>query len=179
MPPGWSASGPQLIYTSYFAAADYSQAAFSTDAILAQLNLADFQQLNEYADVRFTIQNTTTGTVTLNHPGGTNVYTNSVDLIGELQTLVIEGAALPGDFNLNGTVDGADYVVWRKNINTPATYNTWRAHFGLTQTTASASGVSPAASIPEPGAILLAAAAGVLFPGCSSRRRRRMASCNV
>jgi probable HAF family extracellular repeat protein len=41
--------------------------------------------------------------------------------------------ALPGDFNGNGTVDAADYVVWRKGMGTIYTqhdYNVWRAHFG-------------------------------------------------
>ena len=37
---------------------------------------------------------------------------------------------LPGDFNHDGTVDAADYIVWRKTDGTPAGYNTWRANFG-------------------------------------------------
>jgi hypothetical protein len=42
-------------------------------------------------------------------------------------------AAVPpviGDYNGNGVVDAADYVVWRKIDGTPAGYNAWRAHFG-------------------------------------------------
>ena len=39
-------------------------------------------------------------------------------------------AHLPGDFNNDGTVDAADYVVWRKNDGTQAGYDAWRAHFG-------------------------------------------------
>ena len=49
-------------------------------------------------------------------------------------------AALTGDYNGNGTVDAADYVLWRnggplQNDSTPATvgpedYNVWRANFG-------------------------------------------------
>ncbi len=35
-----------------------------------------------------------------------------------------------GDYNHDGTVDAADYVVWRKTgINGPQGYNEWRAHF--------------------------------------------------
>jgi hypothetical protein len=57
---------------------------------------------------------------------------------------------IPGDFNQNGIVDAADYVVWRKYVGTTyaqADYNTWRAHFGQT----AGSGTSHTApSIPEP-----------------------------
>jgi hypothetical protein len=40
-------------------------------------------------------------------------------------------AALPGDFNRDGTVDAADYVLWRKSPadfgGDPDEYNSWRA----------------------------------------------------
>ena len=38
-----------------------------------------------------------------------------------------------GDFNGDGKVDMADYVVWRHNFGAPFTmddYNTWRQYFG-------------------------------------------------
>ncbi|MEX2307362.1 MAG: PEP-CTERM sorting domain-containing protein [Pirellulales bacterium] len=41
-----------------------------------------------------------------------------------------ESVNLPGDFNGDGRVDAADYVVWRKNNGTETEFNTWRAHFG-------------------------------------------------
>jgi tartrate-resistant acid phosphatase type 5 len=40
---------------------------------------------------------------------------------------------LPGDFNISGAVETADYIVWRKGLGTASTdtdYNTWRLHFG-------------------------------------------------
>ncbi len=40
--------------------------------------------------------------------------------------------ALPGDFNANGVVDAADYVLWRKSDGTQDGYNIWRTHFGET-----------------------------------------------
>ena len=43
--------------------------------------------------------------------------------------------AFPGDFNGDGSVNAADYVVWRKGLGTaytPNDYNVWRAHFGQT-----------------------------------------------
>ena len=35
-----------------------------------------------------------------------------------------------GDYNDDGAVNAADYVVWRKTDGTPEGYNTWRANFG-------------------------------------------------
>ena len=42
----------------------------------------------------------------------------------------IEIPGITGDYNNNGTVDAADYVVWRKNDGTQDGYDTWRANFG-------------------------------------------------
>jgi T5SS/PEP-CTERM-associated repeat protein len=58
---------------------------------------------------------------------------------------------LPGDYNFNGIVDAADYVVWRKNDGSPAGYNAWRMHFG--QTAGSGSGAIANAAIPEPSTL--------------------------
>jgi hypothetical protein len=47
--------------------------------------------------------------------------------------IVLLPFALSGDFNRNGTVDAADYVVWRKGLNTVFTqfdFNVWRSNFG-------------------------------------------------
>jgi hypothetical protein len=76
-------------------------------------------------------------------------------------------AFLTGDYNANGKVDGADYVVWRKNKNTTNSlpnnpiggaigqvhYDQWRAHFG--QIAGSGSSVSANTIVPEPAALLL------------------------
>jgi hypothetical protein len=63
---------------------------------------------------------------------------------------------VPGDFNGDGAVNGADYVVWRKTDGTQAGYNLWRAHFGQT----AGSGVAlrsaePLSAVPEPAALML------------------------
>jgi hypothetical protein len=66
-----------------------------------------------------------------------------------------------GDFNGDGVVDAADYVVWRNNDGTQAGYNTWRANFGTVQAVGSGSVIvesgqsAPATTIPEPTSILL------------------------
>ena len=74
--------------------------------------------------------------------------------------LIAPGPALPGDFNANGVVDAADYVLWRNggplaNDTTPgvqpADYDVWQAHFG--QTVGSGAGTS--AAVPEPASMLL------------------------
>jgi hypothetical protein len=97
--------------------------------------------------------------VTYNAGAGTVVLSNF---------LAVE---LPGDFNFDGKVDGADYVVWRKNAMAPEAFNTWRANFGATAGSAS----SINATVPEPATALLL----VLGVALKSRKaRRRMPSPN-
>lgn len=88
---------------------------------------------------------------------------------------------LPGDYNGDNMVDGADYVVWRKNVDTTARlpndltpgsvstgdYNIWRSHFGEVWPGAG-SGVGSLA-VPEPAAVVLASIA--LTFGAVWRRR--------
>ena len=93
-------------------------------------------------------------------------------------------AVLPGDYNKNGNVDAADYVVWRKNEGTSnllpndliggtigaAQYDQWRSHFG--QIAGSGLAASSLATVPEPAStilMILGAAFGIF-------RRRRVAS---
>ncbi len=44
--------------------------------------------------------------------------------------LLTPAPELQGDYNQNGTVDAADYVVWRKSGGLQEGYNSWRANFG-------------------------------------------------
>jgi hypothetical protein len=65
-------------------------------------------------------------------------------------------AVVPGDFNNSGTVDAADYVVWRKGLGTTYTrtdYDVWRAHFG--QTAGSGTGAGVNAAVPEPATMVM------------------------
>ena len=91
------------------------------------------------------------------------------------------GPSLSGDYNNNGVVDAADYVVWRTNQGTTnvlpndpiggmigtAQYNQWRAHFG--QTAGSGASASVNATVPEPGTLVPMVFAAV---GWRLRRRR-------
>jgi hypothetical protein len=96
-------------------------------------------------------------------------------------TIAEAPAGLPGDYNDDGKVDAADYIIWRKNEGTMNTlpndpdggtigvnqYNTWRENFGAMG--GGGSGLSYAA-VPEPTtAGLLIAAAFAL--GVSRRGR--------
>jgi serralysin len=71
---------------------------------------------------------------------------------------------LNGDYNGDGKVDAADYVVWRKNgINGLQGYNDWRANFGSTAPGA-------VSAVPEPTTLV-----GALVPLCLLMCRRRRA----
>jgi hypothetical protein len=91
---------------------------------------------------------------------------------------------LPGDYNFNGIVDVADYVVWRKAIGTNNfaadgdgdgmvdndDYVVWQANFGNTASLP-ASGAA-LGSIPEPSTLALCQL--VLLPLVTGSRRRSM-----
>src|SRR5262249_12465341 len=87
---------------------------------------------------------------------------NRIITLNELPSLPwSNSASIPGDFNHNGTVDMADYVVWRKSrgqtgwglaadsdlngVVNDADYAVWRSHFGQPPGSGSFNG----AEIPE------------------------------
>jgi hypothetical protein len=80
-------------------------------------------------------------------------------------------AAPPGDYNGDGSVDAADYVMWRKSdINGAQGYTDWRTNFGAGGTGGSGMGLVSTAAVPEPGVMGLAML-GLLY-GCLIRRSR-------
>jgi autotransporter-associated beta strand protein len=75
---------------------------------------------------------------------------------GRLEVTTFIAPPLAGDFNEDGVVDGADYVVWRNGLDvtySQADYDVWRANFGRT----AGSGASnySAATVPEPCSVAL------------------------
>jgi hypothetical protein len=100
-------------------------------------------------------------------------FVGSTGNLGYLNDMQIEGVsvALNGDYNNNGKVDAADYVVWR---NDPAAhggaggYDVWRMNFGNPPGAGSAVGAG--AAVPEPASLLFAVAAVIAMAGISRRR---------
>jgi hypothetical protein len=82
---------------------------------------------------------------------------HSLAFIG--QELTIDGVSLglgiPGDLNRDGSVDAADYVVWRKTDNSSWNMSNFRRYFGV------ARGSASAVAVPEPTTCLLWAIAAM------------------
>ncbi len=93
-----------------------------------------------------------------------NVTSNTAGVL-----LRVAAASLLGDYNGDGKVNAADYVVWRKNHGTAADYTTWRRNFG--RMTSGSGGSAEAA--PEASAVVIAG--GLLPFWCTVRRRRQAA----
>jgi hypothetical protein len=96
---------------------------------------------------------------TVSHVTGNSASSSDPNISGPF-LIFANPNSLPGDFNLDGTVDAADYVVWRKGIEVVPTlqnYNLWRAHFGQTAASWSSVGDFNSNSVPEPTASIFAA----------------------
>ena len=101
--------------------------------------------------------------------------------LSNLYTTGVLSVGIAGDYNNNGTVDGADYVLWRNGgplqneVDTPgvvnaADYTAWRARFGNSGSGASAN----ENAAPEPATtvlLIILAAAGVFSRQCRSMQR--------
>jgi fibronectin-binding autotransporter adhesin len=96
----------------------------------------------------------TSGTFGATGTSATNIF-DEYFLGGGIIT--VGGDGLAGDYNNDGKVDSADYVVWRKDPEShggdPAGYNTWRMNFGAPPGAGSSSSLQDA--VPEPGCLVL------------------------
>lgn len=74
---------------------------------------------------------------------------------------------LDGDHNEDGSIDAADYVLWRKSPGQfggdPGGYTTWRQNFG-------AGGAGSGGAVPEPACVTMVFV-GLAALGCRNRRR--------
>lgn len=111
---------------------------------------------------------------------GFNLFAHATDLVINVdQVTFTTQVGLPGDYNTDGKVNAADYVVWRDRLNSStalpnegastgvvdqADYDFWKAQFGA----GSGSGAA-AAAVPEPTGLLLSVCGLVL--GVARRRK--------
>jgi serralysin len=107
----------------------------------------------------------------VNSLNNTGIEVNSpTNIHGNSGSVDFSTPSTTGDYDGNGTVDAADYVIWRKSLNQsaspkgsgadgdadgtigPGDYTFWRAHFGNEIVTDTGLG---AAAAPEPAALVL------------------------
>jgi hypothetical protein len=118
----------------------------------------------------------TLGTYAFNRLGfllGGNLGTDQASFSNMVVTYI--PAALPGDFNNDGTVDAADYVVWRKAGLPGEKYQEWRSNYGASSIVSSSRAVAAFSAVPEPArvAFIPAAAAAVCLRHRQRARRHR------
>jgi hypothetical protein len=75
---------------------------------------------------------------------------------------------LHGDYNDDGKVDAADYVVWRKNDGTQSDYDMWRANFGRNDDNNSGAGTY--AAVPEPTILIMFVGAIIVLSIANARQ---------
>lgn len=125
------------------------------------------------------------GTLMLGGPDGSRFsLANSTTT----QLVLTALGGLPGDFNSDGVVNMADYLVWRNNLGAPESvlpagssddansvvdagdYATWKVHFGQMSNVGSVGrSFAGAVGVPEPSALWLLTLSAALF-----RLRRRV-----
>lgn len=110
--------------------------------------------------------------IQLNNQGGAVWFDNA-----SLNLLTPDAVTVPGDYNGNGVVDAADYVLWRKGgpllnqVDDPSTvnaadYTAWRARFGNT----SGAGLAGSA-VPEPHTVVSILLSAMIAAAISRRRK--------
>jgi hypothetical protein len=102
------------------------------------------------------------------------------DPFGALDDLqfVTTTVELAGDYNDDGSVDAADYVVWRQGLGTqysPSHYDVWRENFGKTASSPTATTKMPFA-VPEPASAAPLALSCIFLQLVSSRHTLRPAN---
>ncbi len=105
----------------------------------------------------------------------------------QLNALLVHN--VPGDYNHDGVVDTADYIVWRNSVGSSVNlaadgnnnelvdagdYTFWRSHFGQTAGSGSGSGADLSQStVPEPATVFLLSIGAVAAFMQRGKRTRR------
>ncbi len=151
------------------AGTDFDAVSITGNALLG--GLVDVSLINGFTPTpgqTFTIL--TGGSVTYNGLALSGSAASSFYLLIGPSSVTLQAAGLPGDYNFDGAVDGADYVVWRKAPGyLPMHYDLWRSHFG--QPGGSGSGAAINSSVPEPTAALLLFCGSLPLLGRRNSRR--------
>ena len=101
--------------------------------------------------------------------------------IESIRVMLPAQPSVPGDYNNNGVVDAADYVIWRNGgplanevatigSVTPEDYTEWKARFG--NTAAGSGSAVGGAAVPEPAGLMLLQLVASLAIGTRSRLGR-------
>jgi hypothetical protein len=112
-------------------------------------------------------------------PGNNNLTIGTV-VYGPVTIPPAPGGAVTGDYNNNGVVDAADYVLWRNGgplmnegatpgTATPEDLTVWRANFGKMSGAGSAAAT---AAVPEPSTLVLLCIMTVAQFVCPARKQR-------
>jgi glycosidase len=116
--------------------------------------------------------------------------------IDDVSTMIAEVfRTVPGDFNVDGSVDAADYVLWRKGLGAGTTYSqgdadldgdvdsddlaAWQSAFGFARQPLMAGAGSAALAVPEPGTMALAAIVFAIWGLTTTtlRTQRKLGNC--
>src|SRR5262249_15000289 len=137
-----------------------------------QVSYTKIVNINDVFDMAYSIDLNLTGNVQINMiPTNDDISFSlpaGVFLTSALGATFGTAPPVTGDYNANGVVDAADYVVWRKTLGQTAAglpadgdnsgtidagdFDVWKAHFGNTAGTGTA---IDAAVIPEPVSTML------------------------
>lgn len=119
---------------------------------------------------RFGLVQRSTGSTTQNPTATYDVVFSNFSYTGGTE---FEAPDLDGDYNADGKVDAADYVVWRKtDINGQQGYDDWRENFG--RPPGVGTGFADGGAIPEPGTFAIGLASCFVLAVASRKHSRKV-----